>query len=83
MISYGFSRFPQAILELCEKAMTYMKQSGDTRPLMVAFDRGGYNSSLFHELSRMGVCWVTWKSGKTKDRPEDAFKETFTLESER
>jgi transposase len=83
MNSYGFSRFPQAILELCEKAMTYMKQSGNTKPLMVAFDRGGYSSSLFYELSRMGVCWVTWKSGKTKDRPEDAFKETFTLETER
>jgi transposase len=81
--SYGFSRFSEAILELCEKAITYMKQSGDTRPLLVAFDRGGYNSSLFRELSRMGVCWVTWKSGKTKERPEDAFKETFTLETER
>lgn len=54
--SYGFSRFPQAILDLCEKAIAYMKQSGDTRPLLVAFDRGGYNKSLFLELSRMGVC---------------------------
>jgi transposase len=81
--SYGFSRFPQAILDMCEKAIAYMKQSGDTRPLLVAFDRGGYNKSLFLELSRIGVCWVTWKSGETVDRPEDDFRESFTIETER
>src|SRR5665647_2088183 len=49
--SYGFSRFPQAIIELCVKADGYMKKAGDTKPLLVAFDRGGYSKSLFLELT--------------------------------
>lgn len=81
--SYGFSRFTEAILDLSEKAISYMRNSGNSKSLLVAFDRGGYSKSLFLQLTRMGVCWVTWKSGETKDRPEESFKETFTLETER
>jgi hypothetical protein len=81
--SYGFSRFPQAILELCEKANRYMNKAECTKPLLIAFDRGGYSSSLFQELTHIGICWTTWKVGETKEQPEDVFKETFILETER
>ena len=81
--SYGFSCFPQAILDLCEKAIIYMKKIGDTKPLLVAFDRGGYNKSLFLELNHMGICWVTWKSEETRNRPENSYQETFILETDR
>ena len=77
--SYGFSRFTQAIPELCKKAIAYMRQSEDIRPLLVAFDRGGYCRPLFRELTEMGVCWATWKAGETKYRPEEDFKETFSI----
>ncbi len=81
--SYGFSRFTEAILDLSDKAISYMRNSGNLKPLMIAFDRGGYSKALFIQLIRMGVCWVTWKSGKTNEQPEENFKETFILETER
>lgn len=80
--SYGYARFPQAIIELCGKTHRYMSNAGDTRPLMVAFDRGGYSASLFQELTHIGVCWATWKVGETKEQQEDAFTETFLLQTE-
>lgn len=79
--SYGFSKFPQTIVELVKQAQEYMDKVGITKPLLVAFDRGGYNKNLFTQLSGMGVSWVTWKSGDTKERSEESFTEIFILQT--
>lgn len=79
--SYGFSQFPRIIVELVKQAQEYMNKADISTPLLIAFDRGGYNKDLFTRLTKMGVSWVTWKSGDTKERPEESFVETFTLQS--
>jgi len=79
--SYGFSKFPQSIVELVKQAQEYMDKAGITKPLLVAFDRGGYNKNLFTQLTDMGISWVTWKSGDTKGQPEGNFTETFTVQT--
>ena len=79
--SYGFSKFSQVILELVKQAQEYMNKAGVIKPLLIAFDRGGYNKDLFTKLTDMGISWVTWKSGGTKERPIDSFTETFTIKT--
>jgi len=77
--SYGFSRFPTAIIELTEKALKYMSESNINKTLQIAFDRGGYNKALFSKLTKMSVVWSTWKVGTTKNYNESEFIEKFIL----
>lgn len=77
--SYGFSRFPTAIIELTEKALKYMSEAKVNKTLQIAFDRGGYNKALFSRLTEMSVVWSTWKVGTTKIYNENEFKESFVI----
>lgn len=81
--SYGFSRFPAAIIELTEKALEYMSGANVNKTLQIAFDRGGYNKALFSRLTQMSVVWSTWKAGATKNYDETEFKESFVITTEK
>lgn len=81
--SYGFSRFPAAIIELTTKALEYMSQSNVNKTLQIAFDRGGYNKALFSKLTQMSVVWSTWKVGATKNYSETEFLESFVVNTEK
>jgi len=81
--SYGFSRFPTAIIELTEKALKYMSESNVNKTLQIAFDRGGYNKALFSKLTEMSVVWSTWKVGTTKNYDKTDFKENFVVTTEK
>ena len=81
--SYGFSRFPTAIIELTKKALEYMTECNVDETLQIAFDRGGYNKELFSKLSNMSVSWSTWKVGSTNNYDESEFKEMFVLKTEK
>ena len=80
--SYGFSRFPAAIIELTTKALKYMSESNVNKTLQIAFDRGGYNKALFSKLTQMSVVWSTWKVGATKIYSENEFLESFVVNTE-
>ena len=81
--SYGFSRFPSAIIELTAKALKYMSESNVNKTLQIAFDRGGYNKVLFKKLTEMSVVWSTWKVGVTKGYNETEFLESFVISTEK
>jgi len=81
--SYGFSRFPSAIIELTTKALGYMSEFNINKTLQIAFDRGGYNKALFSKLTQMSVVWSTWKVGASKSYDEAEFIENFVLTTEK
>ena len=48
---------------------------GDSRRVLVGFDRGGWSPALFKHMDEAGFDVLTWRKGTTADIPEDRFTE--------
>lgn len=46
---------------------------GDSRRVLVGFDRGGWSPALFKHMDEAGFDVLTWRKGTTADIPEDQF----------
>ena len=46
---------------------------GDSRRVLVAFDRGGWSPALFAHLHTAGFDVLTWRKGPAPDQPAEAF----------
>ncbi|GAC1606808.1 MAG: hypothetical protein NVS3B6_20330 [Pseudarthrobacter sp.] len=46
---------------------------GDSRRVLVGFDRGGWSPALFKHMDEAGFDVLTWRKGTTPDIPEDQF----------
>jgi len=46
---------------------------GHAPSLTVVFDRGGSSHGLFDELDRLGVAFITWRTGSQEPWPKDEF----------
>lgn len=46
---------------MVKDAQELMAENGTQSPLIVVFDRGGYDSKLFQTLDQMGVIYITWR----------------------
>ncbi|MHB1420889.1 MAG: putative transposase [Bacillota bacterium] len=54
-------KFTDIIPDMVKDAQELMAETGIKSPLIVVFDRGGYDSKLFQTLDRMGVLYITWR----------------------
>ncbi|GAB6174314.1 hypothetical protein JCM15765_37920 [Paradesulfitobacterium aromaticivorans] len=52
-------KFTDIIPDMVKDAQELMAETGTQSPLIVVFDRGGYDSKLFQKLDRMGVLYIT------------------------
>lgn len=59
-------QFTDIIPDMVKDAQELMVENGTQSPLIVVFDRGGYNSKLFQTLDQMGVIYITWRK---RDQP--------------
>ena len=48
---------------------------GDSRRVLVGFDRGGWSPALFKHMDEAGFDVLTWRKGPATDIPEDSFTE--------
>ncbi|MBE4720005.1 hypothetical protein DAD99_18220 [Pseudarthrobacter sp. AB1] len=48
---------------------------GDSRPVLVGFDRGGWSPALFKHMAGNGFDVLTWRKGKTEDIDPSLFTE--------
>lgn len=46
---------------------------GDSRRVLVGFDRGGWSPALFKHMDEAGFDVLTWRKGTTADIPESSF----------
>ena len=53
--------FAEIIPEMVREVQIMMAELGIKGPLIVAFDRGGFDVKLFKILDQMGVLWITWR----------------------
>ena len=54
-------QFTDIIPDMVKDAQELMAENGTQSPLIVVFDRGGYDSKLFQTLDQMGVLYITWR----------------------
>jgi len=54
-------QFTDIIPDMVKDAQELMAENGTQSPLIVVFDRGGYDSKLFQTLDQMGVIYITWR----------------------
>jgi transposase len=54
-------KFTDIIPDMVKDAQELMVKNGTQSPLIVVFDRGGYDSKLFQTLDQMGVIYITWR----------------------
>ena len=59
-------QFTDIIPDMVKDAQELMAENGTQSPLIVVFDRGGYDSKLFKTLDQMGVIYITWRK---RDQP--------------
>lgn len=59
-------QFTDIIPDMVKDAQELMAENGTQSPLIVVFDRGGYDSKLFQTLDQMGVIYITWRK---RDQP--------------
>lgn len=54
---------------------------GDSRRVLVGFDRGGWSPALFKHMAGAGFDVLTWRKGATPDIPEDSFTEVAHVDA--
>ncbi|BAS08674.1 homeodomain-Like insertion element [Arthrobacter sp. Hiyo4] len=54
---------------------------GDSRRVLVGFDRGGWSPALFKHMNEAGFDVLTWRKGSTADVPEDRFTEAAHVDA--
>ncbi|WP_248762124.1 putative transposase [Pseudarthrobacter sp. SSS035] len=54
---------------------------GDSRRVLVGFDRGGWSPALFKHMDEAGFDVLTWRKGTTADIPEDSFTEVAHVDT--
>ncbi|MET3205166.1 prepilin-type processing-associated H-X9-DG protein [Arthrobacter sp. UYEF6] len=54
---------------------------GDSRRVLVGFDRGGWSPSLFKHMDEAGFDVLTWRKGTTTDIPENSFTEVAHVDA--
>ncbi len=63
-------KFTDIIPDMVKDALELMAETGTQSPLIVVFDRGGYDSKLFKKLDQMGVLYITWRKWDQPIPPE-------------
>jgi len=77
-VTQGFELFADQIPIVADGLQEVLTAADVAEPLLLVFDRGGYNSEVFRSLNARGVGWVTWLKGGVVLGPE-AFTETCEL----
>ncbi|MDJ0358602.1 putative transposase, partial [Paenarthrobacter sp. PH39-S1] len=54
---------------------------GDSRRVLVGFDRGGWSPALFKHMDEAGFDVLTWRKGSTADVPEDRFTDAAHVDA--
>jgi len=66
--------------ELRRLAPTLRAAVGHERRVLVAFDRGGWSPTLFHDLHEAAFDVMTWRKGATPDLPGETFTQVTYLD---
>ena len=78
-LTQAFELFADQIPVVADGLREVLSAAGVAEPLLLVFDRGGYNSEVFRSLNVRGVGWVTWLKGDVVLGPE-AFTGTCQLQ---
>lgn len=54
---------------------------GDSRRVLVGFDRGGWSPALFKHMDEAGFDVLTWRKGTTADIPDNKFTEAAHVDA--
>ena len=81
-VTQGFELFADQIPLVADSLRVLFSAAGQTEPLVMVFDRGGYNATVFRNLNGRGVGWVTWLKGKVT-RPAEEFTQVFRVPASR
>jgi prepilin-type processing-associated H-X9-DG protein len=54
---------------------------GDSRRVLVGFDRGGWSPALFKHMDEAGFDVLTWRKGTTADIPENQFTQVAYVDA--
>jgi hypothetical protein len=60
-VNNSFTKFRDALIESVKDVLELMKESGYEKPLIIVFDREGYDSKLLNELDMLGVGFIMLK----------------------
>ncbi|MCY0884398.1 MAG: hypothetical protein OWV35_00770, partial [Firmicutes bacterium] len=71
-VAQGFELFADQIPLIADGLRALLTAAGRAEPVVLVFDRGGYNAEVFRSLNARGVGWVTWLRAKVA-LPVEAF----------
>ena len=71
--------FKDTVLSMIEDAQALWEERGIREPLVVAFDRELYDTSLFAKLDEIGVLYITWRKWDKPLTVEQLSEEIYDL----